>query len=74
MHAGGEYHGHWRGTPHYLCPEFKAFGDKRGVLKYGDRVDVYVIGKSMQEVVAKNKQTLYLATKFRTTCTRNATF
>ena len=55
MHAGGEYHGHWRGTPHYLCPELKAFGSNRGVLKYGDRVDVYAIGMTMKEVVAVSK-------------------
>ena len=53
MHAGGEYHGHWRGTPHYVCPELKAFGKNRGVLKHGDRIDVYAIGMTMKEVAPK---------------------
>ena len=51
----GEYRGHWRGTPHFCCPELnnlKHNGDS-GVLKHGNKIDVYAMGVTMSEMAPK---------------------
>lgn len=46
----GEYHGAWRGTKYFLSPEMAVL-KKKGVLKLGDRVDIYAFGVTMKEVM-----------------------
>ena len=54
MHSG-EYHGHWRGTPHFVCPELNKFKNSRKpvVLKHGQMIDVYAMGVTMLDMVPR---------------------
>ena len=56
----GEYHGTWRGTKYFLSPEMAVLQEK-GVLKLGDRVDIYAFGVTMKDVIPStmNKRILW---------------
>ena len=61
MHVG-EYHGNWRGTPHFCAPELNTLKEKEGmgVLKHGGKIDVYAIGVTMAEMAPRlNKRNLW---------------
>ena len=51
----GAYHGHWRGTPHFVCPELNAIKDKQegGIILQAEKIDVFAMGKTMMEMVSQ---------------------
>ena len=56
MHITGEYHGLWRGTKTFVCPEMEiSVGARNGrmELKHGDRVDIFALGVTMKKVIPR---------------------
>ena len=51
----GEYRGNWRGTKKFLCPELSVF-KKPGTIKLGNRIDIYALGVTLQEVIANTNK------------------
>ena len=47
--SNGEYHGVWRGTRFFISPEMAVLKE-RGVIKLGDRVDIYAFGTTMKDI------------------------
>lgn len=64
LNLTGEYHGVWRGTKFFIAPEMaQNRGKGEMVLKYGDRIDIYALGRSIRTILPQGMNKRYVRTK-----------